>query len=491
MTKLVTCPACGEIPGTTPCGSCGTDDGSAQAGSERDQTAEDRDRAAELRDRGAETRDAQARQRSQDARDVNSVQGRQSAATNARDRVADETQEAGRVQGEHDREMAADDRAEAADDREEAARERAAGVQDRSDSASAAQRAIETLESMSDAFLTLDFEWRFTYLNPQAESILGVKRDELIGKDFWDQFPHAVGVDIEEKLRRAMRDHVPVRFEESYEAFGGVFEFRVYPVVAGLALYFSDVSEERSRDEKLRQTERLETLGQLTAGIVHDFRNLLGAVGGFAKLGQKHSSDETSTRYFASIVSASERAEALTAQLLAFARQQDLSPTLIDLNEVVGSLESLLRQLMPEGIVLRLDLAPEPVVVFVDRSQIEQVLVNLVVNSRDAIHPPGEVRVVTASDDPLGTPHEADDPRGWLQVVDTGSGIPDDVRKRMFDPFFSTKAAGTGTGLGLATIYGIISQSGGVISVDSTLDVGTTMTVALPADPLRVGGSRL
>ena len=486
MVNPVTCSACGEITRTVPCASCGADPDSAQTPSDRDQTAQDRDRAAELRDRGAETRDAEARQLSIDERDSASALIGQTTATRERESDAEATREDTRLQGEHDREMAADDRAEAADDREEAARERAVGVQDRTDSASAAQRAIETLESMSDAFLTLDFEWQFTYLNPQAETILGVSRGELIDKDFWEEFPEALGAGVEEKLRRAMSEQVPVRFERSYETLGGVFEFRVYPVVAGLAIYFTDVSEERSRDERLRQTERLETLGQLTAGIVHDFRNLLGAIGGFAKLGQSHSDDEVTSRFFASIVSASDRAEALTEQLLAFARQQDLSPTLIDLNEAVNSLASLLRQLMPSGVRLHLDLAREPVIVFVDRSQLEQVLVNLVVNSRDAIEGPGEVTVSTSSNNPGVAPQEVEGPCGWLQVSDTGCGIPDDVRRRMFDPFFSTKSVGTGTGLGLATIYGIISQSGGSIFVESKVDVGTRMTVVLPADPLRL-----
>ncbi|MCA1704701.1 MAG: PAS domain-containing protein, partial [Actinobacteria bacterium] len=276
----------------------------------RDQTAEDRDRAAELRDRGAETRDADARKLSNEERETASALPDQTTATREHEEHAEATREDRRLQGEHDREMAADDRAEAADDREEAARERAEGLVERTESASAAQRAIETLESMSDAFITLDFEWRFTYLNPQAESILGVKRGELIGKDFWDEFPHAVRSGMEEKLRRAMRDQVPVRFEQAYEYLGGVFEFRAYPVVAGLALYFTDITEERSRDERLRQQERLETLGQLTAGIVHDFRNILSAVGGFAKLGKRHATDERSTNFFTSILNATDKAEA-------------------------------------------------------------------------------------------------------------------------------------------------------------------------------------
>ena len=381
-----------------------------------------------------------------------------------------------------DRADAAGDRAKAAGDRKESARQRTEATTAGTEAASAAERAIETLESMSDAFFTLDSEWRITYLNPQAESILGRSREDLIGRDMWDEVPQVLGSGVEEEYRRASREQVPVRFEQPYEPLGSIFEVRVYPVVRGLAVYLSDVTEDRLRNVRLRQTERLETLGQLTAGIVHDFRNLLGAIGGFAKMGKASAVDPKSERLFGDIVSTSERAEALTGQLLAFSRQQELSPGRSDLNEVIQGISSLLRQLMTGDIKFHLDLAPEPVFVFVDASQLEQVLVNLVVNSRDAIDGSGTVTLRTTSEDPTGGASDLDGNFGWLQVIDTGSGIPPHVLPRIFDPFFSTKAPGTGTGLGLATIYGIVSQSGGSIFVDSTLGKGTTMSVALPVD---------
>lgn len=172
----------------------------------------------------------------------------------------------------------------------------------------------------------------------------------------------------------------------------------------------------------------------------------------------------------------------MTRQLLAFAREQDLAPTAIDLNDVVDSLASLLRQLVPAGIDLRVVLSPQPVPVFVDRSQLEQVLVNLVVNSRDAIDTTGSITVSTSTDAPPDVVHDIHHPAGWLQVTDNGSGIPAEAMPHIFDPFFSMKPPETGTGLGLATIYGIVSQSGGSIFVDSTVGVGTTMTVVLPAE---------
>ncbi|HEY8722259.1 MAG TPA: ATP-binding protein [Gaiellaceae bacterium] len=540
MSGALICPACGAERPTDV-----VDQIRDRAASDRDETAKSRDRAAELRDRGAEDRDVLARQDEQATSDRDRIASDRDKRWSDRDRAAsgrdqqsaDEDQQAAdedfaaggdpaahdrgvrareqsgrdrgsasvlrdetaaaRLQGhdadasqeeilrlaERDRVQAADDREEAADDREESARERAQAVRDRSESAVAEQRAVETLESMSDAFLTLDSEWRFTYLNPQTETILERRREDLIGKNLWDEFPEAVGSPFDEHYRRALRDQVPVRFEEAYEPLGRTLEVRAYPVPDGLAIYFSDVTTERLHDERLRQAQRLEAIGRVTAGVAHDFNNLLAAICGFAELGQTASTDEKTSRYFKEIDSAGQKAEQLTRQLLAFAREQILAPTIIDLNNAVENLASVLRQLLPASVELHFELSPQPVPVFVDRSQFEQVLVNLVVNSRDAIDTTGSITVSTTTDDPAGVMHDIHGPSGWLQVTDTGSGIPTDVMPHIFDPFFSTKPPETGTGLGLATIYGIVSQSGGSIFVDSTLDVGTTMTIELPAEP--------
>ncbi|HEX4930144.1 MAG TPA: ATP-binding protein, partial [Gaiellaceae bacterium] len=385
-----------------------------------------------------------------------------------------------RANAADDREGAADDREGAADDREGAAGERADAFRDRIEFGLAAERAAETLESMSDAFQTFDSEWRFTYLNPPCEAILDRRREDLVGKNVWEEFPEAVGTTFYDEYHRAVREEVPVRFEETYEPLGRTLQVRAYPVPAGLAVYFTDVTQERLRDARLRQTDRLETLGRLTAGVAHDFNNLLAGIGGFAQLGQADSVDEEITEYFDQIASASQKAAALTRQLLAFSGTQDLAPSVVDLNDVVKGISSLTRQLMPNGVELRLALSPQPVAVFVDRSQLEQVVLNLVVNSRDAIHTTGSITVSTTADAPAGVAHDVRISAGWLQVTDTGSGIPEDVMPHIFDPFFTTKPPETGTGLGLATIYGIVTQSGGSIMVDSTVGVGTTFTVALP-----------
>jgi PAS domain S-box-containing protein len=543
MAEVVKCRACGEMIVDRTSASFRaalSADAVEQAASDRDKTAESRDRAAERRDRGAEDRDVLTRRQHQSASDrdhsandqdqtwskhdqtasgsdqqtadddqraadedflagddaIRYGQGILARERTRRDRrfasvsrddttAAREQEQEAHTEREDSLRLAGHDRALAADDREEAAHDRQAALRSRTESAAAAQRALETLESMSDGFFTLDAQGRFTYLNPQSETFLERRSEDVIGKVLWEAFPEWSGSRFGDEYRRALREQVPVRFEETYEPLGRIFEARAYPVSDGLAVYFTDVTDERLRDERLRQSQRLEAIGRVTATVAHDFNNLLTAIGGFASLGQGTALDERTRSCFDQIASASERAAALTRQLLVFAREQELSPTIIDLNDVVGGLTPLLRQLMPAGIELRLAPSPQPVCVFVDRSQLEQVLLNLVVNSRDAIDATGTITVSTANDAPAGLVHDVRVASEWLLVTDTGAGIPEDVLPHIFDPFFSTKPRETGAGLGLATIYGIVSQSGGSIIVDSTLGAGTTMTVALPAHPAR------
>jgi PAS domain S-box-containing protein len=543
MVQILRCPACDQAIVAATCSSCRAalfddvvDEGGDRVASDRDMTAESRDRAAERRDRGADDRDALTRLHEQSAGSRDHLANDQDqawsdhdqAASGSDQETADDDQQAAdddyaaggdpvryrrgitardRTRRERgsasvsrdettaarvhmhgartDREdilrFAEHDRADAADDREQAARDREGALRDRTDSAAAARRAVETLESMSDAFFTLDPEGRFTYLNPRCETFLKRRREDLVGKVVWEEFPEVAGSRFADEYRRALRDRVPVRFEEAYEPLGRTFEARAYPVTDGLAVYFTDVTDERVRDERQRQAQRLEAIGRVTAGVAHDFNNLLTGIGGFASLGQAAAVDERTSGLFDQIASGCERAVALTRQLLVFAREQDLSPTVIDLNDVVSGLVPMLLQLLPAGVDLRVATSPQPVPVFVDRSQLEQVLLNLVVNSRDAIDTTGAITVSTTPDEPAGVVHDVRVASAWLQVTDTGTGIPEALLPLIFDPFFSTKARETGAGLGLATIYGIVSQSGGSITVDSTVGAGTTMTVALPA----------
>jgi PAS domain S-box-containing protein len=539
MAEVERCPACGEALAALPVAAfriAPSAEAVEQAATDRDKTAESRDRAAERRDRGADDRDVLTRHHQQSATHRDHTASDQDQAWSDHDQTASGSDQktadadqlaanadfvaggdadrygrglqarartrrardtatdsrdgttAAREQG-HDASddhedllrLAGHDRASAADDREGAASDREEALRNRTDSAAAAQRAVETLEAMSDGFFTLDTEGRFMYLNPKCEALLQRRREDVIGKIVWEAFPEVPGSQFGDEYRRALRGRVPVRFEETYPPLGRTFEARAYPVSDGLAVYFTDVTDERAGEQRLRQSQRLEAIGRVTASVAHDFNNLLTAIGGFASLGQRTAADESTRSSLDHIAAASERAVALTRQLLIFGREQELTPTVNDLNDLVSGLLPVLGQLMPAGVELRLAPSPQPVAVFVDRSQLEQVLLNLVVNSRDAIDAPGTITVSTASDPPTGVLHDVRVPSGWLQVADTGAGIPEEELPLIFDPFFSTKPRETGTGLGLATIYGIVAQSGGTIIVESTVGAGTTMTVALPA----------
>jgi signal transduction histidine kinase/CheY-like chemotaxis protein len=233
-------------------------------------------------------------------------------------------------------------------------------------------------------------------------------------------------------------------------------------------------------NEHLRHAQKMEAVGTLAGGIAHDFNNLLMVIDGSTHLllaGASH--DDPSRSDLGEIRRATDRAAELTRQLLAFSRRQVMAPRTVDLNLVVLDMQRMLSRVVREDIALTADPAASPAWVELDPNQIEQVLLNLVLNSRDALPDGGEIRIAVA----LGNPAEAA-PLGSvsLTVTDNGTGMPPEVKSRVFEPFFSTKD-GRGTGLGLASVHGIVHQSNGIISVESTPGVGTTFTMRFPAVP--------
>jgi two-component system cell cycle sensor histidine kinase/response regulator CckA len=312
--------------------------------------------------------------------------------------------------------------------------------------------------------------------------------EELIGRDILDLTPP------EE------RDYVRSKIEEDqlvYETVGVKKDGTQIniEVSANSCMYdgaparlaaVRDITERKLLEEQLRQSQKMEAIGQLAGGIAHDFNNLLTSIIGYSELTMKRLQPEDSLRHnIEEIRKAGDRAASLTRQLLAFSRKQVLQPKVLDLNAIVTDLEKMLRRLIGEDIDLRTVLQPELASIKADPGQIEQVLMNLAVNARDAMPQGGKLTIETKTvylDEEYAKHHIAVIPGHYvmLAVSDNGIGIDEQTQARIFEPFFTTKEVGKGTGLGLSTVYGIVKQSGGNIWVYSEIGRGTTFRVHLP-----------
>ncbi|MBL8634469.1 MAG: response regulator [Myxococcales bacterium] len=248
-----------------------------------------------------------------------------------------------------------------------------------------------------------------------------------------------------------------------------------------------DISARRKLEEQLRQSQKMEAIGQLAGGIAHDFNNLLTVINGYSdRILDRIPTGDPLHDAAADVRAAGERAAALTAQLLAFSRRAIIEPKLLDLNQVVQSEVRMLRRLIGENITIITQLRPGIPQIKIDPVQLEQVLLNLALNARDAMGQGGRLVIATSVIDVLTERTEsalAPAPGRYVQltVQDNGSGMTEEVKQRIFEPFFTTKGVGKGSGLGLATVYGVVHQAGGHVSFDSVFGKGSTFRVLLPA----------
>ncbi len=243
-----------------------------------------------------------------------------------------------------------------------------------------------------------------------------------------------------------------------------------------------DNTRRKELEAQFLQSQKMEAVGRLAAGVAHDFNNLMTAVRGYSQLIRLKAEADDAIREKADLIlEAVDRSTAMVDQLLSFSRKQSVHPITIDLNYFLADMERMLRQLLPEGIDLVIDAAPNPVRVTADHGRLSQVVVNLVVNARDAMPGGGRIIIATAESGPSGD--GAPGRCGVLQVRDTGEGMDPEVLAHLFEPFFTTKEKGKGTGLGLSTVYAIVRQSGGRIEVESAPGGGATFTVCLPKTP--------
>jgi PAS domain S-box-containing protein len=360
----------------------------------------------------------------------------------------------------------------------------------------AAERAEERLQAVIDATplgLTLVDPGGLVRLwNPGAEQIFGWTESEVLGRPLPTVPSHGWDVFLAELGRQMSGTALVATEQPAVRKDGSWVEVRVWTapfrdergrIVASLGI-IADISESKRLEAELRQAQRLESVAKLAGGIAHDFNNLLTVIGAQYDLALRRLEPEHPVRgTLGEVRQAVRSASALTRQLLAFSRKQLLQTTIVDLNDVIGVVAGMLRSVLGEDVelVTRLDGSLPPV--RADRGQLEQVLMNLAVNGREAMPEGGlltiETRAVAASGDPLDRPSAAGEPAfAELTVTDTGEGMSDEVQMHAFDPFFTTKE--NGTGLGLATVHGVIQQSGGTISLETTPGVGTRVWILLP-----------
>jgi PAS domain S-box-containing protein len=336
-------------------------------------------------------------------------------------------------------------------------------------------------------------EGRFIDVNDSFLRVSGYSREEVIGRtsrelNFWGNLEDRARFVETLKTQGSVRD-LEITFRTKSGEIRAAVDSAELIDVAGqecAIAIFRDITERKSLEKQLRQTQKMEAVGQLSGGIAHDFNNLLGVIIGYSEiLEQRLPPGDPLLKECLQIKKAGQSAASLTRQLLAFSRQQVLDPRVLDLNSIVLNVQKMLRRLIGEHIELKTNLDPALGCVKADQSQIEQVILNLAVNARDAMPQGGKLLIETAKvnlDEDYARRHPPQLPGAYvlLTVADTGIGMDAETQARIFEPFFTTKEIGKGTGLGLSTVYGVVRQSGGHIWVYSELGLGTTFKIYLP-----------
>jgi len=364
------------------------------------------------------------------------------------------------------------------------------------------------VEESWDAVALFGADGTILYGSPATTRLLGYDLAEFVGRNAMELIHPDDRTAVLLRLQEATaapraRVHVAARVRHkngSWRYLEGVFTNLLDdPSVAAIVNNYRDVTDRRILEEQVVLSQKMEAIGRLAGGVAHDFNNILTAIGGYTDLLLADlAPDDQRRRDVEEIYRAAERAAALTQQLLAFSRRQVLQPKVINLNALVPEVEKMLRRLIGEDILFATVLPPRLGNVRADPGQLEQVIVNLAVNARDAMPDGGRLTIETRNvelDESYAADHPSVRPGRYvmLAVTDTGVGMDEETKARIFEPFFTTKVRGKGTGLGLATVYGIVQQTGGHIWPYSERGQGTTMRVYLPrvdepADPIERPG---
>jgi two-component system cell cycle sensor histidine kinase/response regulator CckA len=363
-------------------------------------------------------------------------------------------------------------------------------------------RYCSLIENLPQAFFSKDLEGRFTFVNSEFCRLVGSPTEEIIGRSDEDIFPRSVVLRLKAEDLRVLSKKQPVNSMEAFELPGGRKAFiqgikaPVYDStgkIVGIQGILWDITDRLQLESQLRQIQKLDSIGRLSGAIAHDFNNMLTVIQGHAQVlaYQKNLSPKV-IESLKAIESAVTRATNLTRPLLTFSRKQPFHPVVSELGKVIKDFSQMLRRVVPENVRFELGLAESPIGIVADVGMLEQVLLNFAVNSRDAMPSGGTIRVhtstrVIATGDFVSHPQARPGCFAMIEFSDTGSGIPPEVLPQIFEPFFTTKAHNQGTGLGLATVYGIVQQHAGWIEVETELGKGTTFRVLIPAQDFTPG----
>ena len=344
-----------------------------------------------------------------------------------------------------------------------------------------ARTTSEILEKTMDGFFAVDHVWNFTYLNPEAETLLGRGRAELIGKELWKEFPQLIGSSFEMNYRRVMTEQVPIEFEAS-DASGKVwFEMHAYPSGRGMSVFLRDVSERKSIEEKRLTTSKLESLGTLAGGIAHDLNNILTVISGNIGLAQVEAPRDARSllSYLSKAGQAAQHGARLSSQLLTFSKGGAPLKRVASVAELLGRAAEF--SLYGSNLRSEMDIPADLWKANVDPGQIEQVVNALVINAREAMPHGGTVNIAARNIELQDKPG-ALLPAGRyvkITIADRGSGIEEELATRIFDPYFTTKP--TASGLGLAISYSIVKKHGGLLHLENSSPAGSTFVFYLPS----------
>ncbi len=359
-----------------------------------------------------------------------------------------------------------------------------------------AQRLASIVEHSDDAIISKTLDGIVTTWNRAAERLFGYTALEMIGSSISRLIPQDRADDMTNILHRIGNGESIEHYETERITKDGrriTVSLMISPIrdedgrVIGASKIARDITREKQLEQRLRQAQTMEVIGQLAGGIAHDFNNLLTAINGYSSLGLMLPDVQDPLRhYLRQVEAAGKRATALTQQLLAFSRKQVLIPRVLSVNSIIAAMEPLLRRVIHESIEFRTVLDPAASPIEADPHQVEQVLMNLVVNARDAMPSGGKITIEvsnTVLDEAYARQRVDVNPGRYVMLVvsDTGTGMDPATQARAFEPFFTTKPVGKGTGLGLSTVYGIVKQSGGHVAIYSEIGVGTTFKVYFPA----------